>query len=79
MNKELIDILSNTTDIHEVQRTIRTFTDDQGRPFLNIFYDEDMLTTGMETYPKDMDGAYQVKEEDMQEVLSLVMQRQEEL
>ncbi len=79
MNKELIDILSNTTDIHEVQRTIRTFTDDQGRPFLTIFYDEDMLTTGMEIYPKSMDGVYQVKEEDMQEVLDLVIQRQKEL
>lgn len=79
MNKELIDILSNTTDIHEVQRTIRTFTDDQGRPFLTIFYDEDMFTTGMEIYPKDMEGVYQVKEEDMQEVLGLVLQRQQEL
>jgi hypothetical protein len=53
MNKEIAEILSNTTDIVKTQRNIRTFLDDNGNEFFTVFCNEDMFADYGEIYTKD--------------------------
>lgn len=75
--QQLQNILSNTTEINETQKTIRTFVDDEGNRFCTVFYNEDMLADYIEIYT-DTDTET-ITGEDMQEVLNYILERQREL
>lgn len=77
VQKYITGILSNTTEINEVERTVRTFSDDKGNEFCTIFYNEDMLMDYMEIYTDT--ETITVADEDIQEVLDNILERQKEL
>ena len=77
INENIVNILSDTTEIITTQRNIRAYLDDKGNEFFTVFCNEDMFADYGEIYTPQ--GTIVVDDKECVKIAEYIEEREREL